>query len=139
MLPFNTNLAKKSARYLAFLVALDAPANPKTPEDARSAELARIVAFEPDRLSAITALSSELLTERDFYAGCQPGVVYDVDSLASHYQTDCTAMLSACKLCGAMPFLRKGRTLWADDERFRYTLDSGAIEWGKANLAGRAA
>jgi len=46
-------------------------------------------------------------------------------------------MLSAAKLCGAMPLERKGKTVWADDERVRFTLDAAAIE--RANdLAERA-
>ncbi len=127
MLPFNTTLAEQSAKYLAFLVAFDSPATPRTAEDARSCELARILAFEPDKMAAVIAMASALLYERDFAAGCQPGVAYDVDSLMAHFHTDRAAMLSACKLCGAMPFERDGKTVWADDERVRFTLDASAI------------
>jgi len=81
MLPFNTNLAEQSAKYLAFLAAFDAPATPRTAEDARSCELARILAFEPDKMAEVIAMASALLFERDFAAGCQPGVAFDVDSL----------------------------------------------------------
>lgn len=138
MLSFETNLAEKSARYLALLTVFDAPPTPKTPEHARSAELARILAFEPERLPEITTLSLELIVERDFYAGCAPGVAYNVDSLANHYKSDRATMLSACKLCGAMPFHRNGKTVWADAEKVNYTFDSGAIEWSNLALPGRA-
>ncbi|RVT84568.1 hypothetical protein DXV76_12905 [Rhodobacteraceae bacterium CCMM004] len=137
MPPFDTNLAEQSARYLALLAAFDAPATPQTAADARSAELARILAFAPETLPEVTAVASALLTERDFAAGCQPGVAYDGDSLRTHFQTDRATILSAAKLCGAMPFERNGTTVWADDERIRYKLDSGAIEWANSNLEGR--
>lgn len=137
MLPFENNLAEQSAKYLALLASFDAPATPKTATDARSAELARVLAFEPDTLADVTALASALLTERDFAAGCQPGVAYDVDSLATHFQTHRAMMLSACKLVGAMVFERYGKTVWADDERVRFTLDSGAIEWANFDFEGR--
>lgn len=135
MLPFNTNSAEQSAKYLAFLTAFDAPATPRTPEDARSAELARLLAFEPDKMAEVIAMASVLLYERDFAAGCQPGVAYDVDSLMAHFHTDRAAMMSAIKLCGAMPFERNGKTVWADDERVRFTLDAAAI--GRANFEAR--
>ena len=137
MLPFNTNLAEQSARYLAFLMAFDAPATPQTPEDARSAELARILAFEPEKVAEVIAMASALLFERDFVAGCQPGVAFDVDSLMAHFLTDRASILSAAKLCGAMPFERKGKTVWADSENVRFKLDAAAIEHAN-DLAGRA-
>ena len=138
MLPFEDTLAARAAKYLAFMTALDAPAIPTAPGEARSGELARILAFDPDRLPELTQLSTELLAERDLVAGCQPGVAFDLESLAGYFQTDCPMMLSAAKLCGAMPFQRKGQTIWADDERVRFTLDAAAIEAANANLAGRA-
>ena len=136
MLPFETNLSERAARYLAFMVALDASATPTTASEARSAELARILAFDPDRLPELTTLSNRLLSERDFAAGCAPGVAFDLDTLADHFDTDRPMILSAAKLCGAMPFQRKGKTVWADDERVRFTLDAAAIEAANATLAG---
>lgn len=130
MVPFEFNcLADQSARYLAFCLAMGVPNEPKTPEQARDAEIARLLAFSPNALPEVLALSQVLLAERDFVAGCQPGVSFDVDSLAQHFQTDSTTMLSACKLVGAMPCQWKGQAVWADDTSFRFTLDSGAIEW----------
>lgn len=136
MLPFNTNLAEQSAKYLAFLAAFDAPTTPRTAEDARSVELARILAFEPDKMAEVIAMASALLFERDFAAGCQPGVAFDVHSLAQHFVTDGAAMISAAKLCGAMPFERNGKTVWADDERVRFTLDAAAIARATAKARG---
>ena len=136
MLPFNTTLAEKSARYLAFLTAFDAPATPRTAEDARSAELARILAFEPEKMSEVIAMASVLPYERDFTAGCQPGIAYDVGSLMAYFHTDRAAMISAAKLCGAMPFERSGKTVWADDERVRFTLDAAAIARATAKAQG---
>ena len=136
MLPFEDTLVVRAAKYLAFMTALEAPATPTTSSEARSAELARILAFDPDRLAELTRLSTELLAERDFVAGCAPGVAFDLESLAGHLDTDRPMILSAAKLCGAMPFQRKGRTVWADDERVRFTLDAAAIEAANATLAG---
>ena len=136
MIPFNYTLAERSARYLAFLTAFDAPVTPRSAEDARSVELARILAFEPDKMVETIVLSSTLLSERDFAAGCQPGVAFEVDSLKTHFRTDHATMLSGCKLVGAMPFERKGKSIWADDRSVRFTLDAAAIERANAKASG---
>ncbi|MGR1580503.1 hypothetical protein ACSSNL_03465 [Thalassobius sp. S69A] len=81
-------------------------------------------------------MASALLYERDFAAGCQPGVAFDVDSLMTHFHTDRAAMLSAAKLCGAMPFEEKGKTIWADSETVRFTLDAAAIARATAKAQG---
>lgn len=35
--------------------------------------------------------------------------------------------MGAIKLCGAVPFERNGKTVWADDERVHLTFDAAAI------------
>ncbi len=81
-------------------------------------------------------MASVLLFERDFAAGCQPGVAYDVGSLMACFHTDRATMLSAAKLCGAMPFEKKGKTIWADSETVRFTLDASAIARATAKAQG---
>ncbi len=137
MLPHqNENLTVQSLRYLSLCVALDTPPEPATPEQARNTEIARLLAFDPNSLPAAFALSEALLFERDFAAGCQPGVAFDVDSLTQHFQTDRQTMMGAIKLCGAMPFESNGKTVWADDERVRLTLDAAAIGRATAKAQG---
>lgn len=131
-------LAQSCARLLALHTALECPSAPCTPEQAATAELIRLISFQPAMLADAICLSTKILADRDFsFGGTHPGVIFDTESLGDFYGADLEATRSAIRLCGGMPFQKDGRTILADDPKANFMLDAAAIE--RANdLAGRA-
>ena len=127
----------RSLCHLRLNRAFDVPECIETPEDSAKEALCDLIAQTPEMdIGAMLRLSDELLVSRDIVT--TDAAIFDIGSLADHFRVTRSEMIMAARLCGARAFHKGAKTVWADAEQARFTLDAATIECANDNLEGRA-